>query len=142
MAKLDPGVLITGLLAPEQSRPAYMLSAIGVVVKRAPWWSRKPILITKMPYTNINPHTGQMEIRVELGKAARSAKGKTLPEVWETVRRALKGKKMPDRLPLDMYPSKMRRTWHTLEELEQKLQRYRGATGGATTGGAGPRRIF
>lgn len=97
-------------------------SGIQVVMKPVPW-SKKAAYIRNMPYTNISPHRGQIEARIRFGEIARKYKGAKgfedgLPVVAAKIKKEMAGFKAPSRLSQENYPSKARRTFHTLDELK------------------------
>jgi len=102
-------------------------SAAGIsLVLKPVAWSKKPVYIRNLPYTNVSPHPGQIEWRIKFGEAARAAKGVRgfedgLPAVAARVKKALSGQRASKRLDPKDYPSKFRRTFHTLEELKRML---------------------
>ena len=102
------------------------ISGIQLVTKPVPW-SKKPAYLRNQPYTAVTPHKGQIQTRVEFGKKARAHKGEKgkkegLPIIAYYIKKEFKGYKAPDRLSEKEYPSKIRHTFHTLEELEAMLK--------------------
>jgi hypothetical protein len=105
---------------------------IQVLAPGGMFWSKKALILRNAPYTINNPHPGQIEVRMQFGKIARAHKGEKgfkdgLPIIAWHIRNELKGFKAPDRMDPDAYPSKKRRTIHTLEELEVMLKAKRPA---------------
>jgi len=106
------------------ARPAIALT--GVQFCKAPWWSKKPFYLRNPPYTILSPHDGQIETRINFGKTAKAKAEKGfkegLPATAANIRAAVKGYKAPSRMT-PPYPSRIRRTVHTLAELEGLLKK-------------------
>ena len=129
MAVLKPQVIVAGSFTPQESRPD--ASANGVIVARVGrmTWTKRwaGIYIKNMPYTTVFPRLGQMEARVHFGKTAKEAAGRHglvngLPPVAAYIQEQIKGKyRAEDRLNPADYPSKHRRTYHTMAELEDMI---------------------
>lgn len=124
MALLRGSVVFAAALGAMPARPA--IATTGVQLCKAPWWSKKPFYLRNPPYTILSPHKGQIETRVKFGELASAAKGtkgfkEGLPAVAAEVRKGMKGFKAPSRLAPEEYPSRARRTVHTLEELKAML---------------------
>ena len=149
---LVEGPTIAGIASASISpRSKKILSSLQLVIRGNVTWADKAAWFRNPPYTAVNPHLGQLEIRREFGKTAKTTKGtrglqvvtkgraagKALPGAAKTIAETLTGRTMPHSLPPDQYPSRLRRTLHTLDELEvmyqKKLAEY-GRLGGA----AGP----
>lgn len=125
MALLRGSVVFAAALGAMPARPAIALT--GVQLCRAPWWSKKPFYLRNPPYTILTPHKGQIETRVHFGEIAAAAKGSKgfgpegIPIVASKVKAGMKGYTAPSRLAKEAYPSRARRTVHTLAELKAML---------------------
>ena len=127
MTVLKPQVVVAGAFIPQERRSH--ASANGVIVAAAGGirWSKKAIIIKNMPYTAVYPTLGQMEARAHFGEKAKEAAGRHglvngLPPVAAYIQEQIKGKyRAEDRLNPADYPSKNRRTYHTLAELKQMI---------------------
>jgi len=96
------------------------------------FWSKKALFTRNPPHTNANPHVGQIQVRIRFGEIARSHKGEKkfrdgLPIIAWYIKRELKGYKAPDALRPEEYPSRHRRTYHTLEELKAMISKAKAA---------------
>ena len=125
-------------------RNTLVMSGLQLVTKGNVTWAEKEAWLRNPPYTAVNPTLGQLEIRREFGKKAKNAKGtkglqvvtkgsaagKALPGAAKIIAETLTGLKMPHSLPPDQYPSRLRRTIHTLDELELMYQRKLGGAAG------------
>ncbi|MEM0212612.1 MAG: hypothetical protein QXM35_08170, partial [Candidatus Methanomethylicia archaeon] len=115
--------LITGV---GLTRPQASAAGIQVVMKPVAW-SKKPAYIRNLPYTNISPHKGQIEARINFGSVAKRHKGEKgfkegLPIVAYHIKREVKGYRAPSALRKEDYPSRARRTFHTMAELEAMIR--------------------
>jgi len=108
--------------------PRWQASVSGVqLVTRPVAWSKKPAYLRNQPYTAVRPHKGQIEARINFGRIASKHKGEKgfrdgLPVIAYYVKTEMKGYRAPSRLAEEEYPSKKRRTLHTVEELEAMLK--------------------
>ncbi len=88
--------------------------------------SRKPVLIKNAPYTINTPHKGQAELRIAFGEAAKEAHNRGqiningLPGAAGYIEEQTFN--VPDKIPKDKYPSRMRHTYHTLDELKDMIK--------------------
>ena len=95
------------------------------------FWSKKGVIIRNAPYTIEAPHLGQIQARINFGEVARRHKGEKgfrdgLPIIAWHIRNEIKDKyKAPDRMRPEEYPSKIRRTVHTLEDLKRMERELR-----------------
>jgi len=133
-------------------RSTLVLSGLQLVTRGKVTWAEKEAWLRNPPHTAANPTLGQLEIRKEFGEAAKKAKeakltkglhvatkgkaaGKALPGAAAYIADTLAEKLMPHRLPPEQYPSKLRRTLHTLNEItlmyEAKLKEVEKGGGGA-----------
>jgi len=125
MALLRGSVVFAAALGAMPSRAAIPLT--GVQLCRAPWWSKKPFYLRNPPYTILSPHEGQIQTRIHFGEIASKAKGSKgfkdgLPAVAYAVKSEMKGWTAPARMAKEAYPSRARRTVHTLDELRAMLR--------------------
>ena len=123
MAVIRADVLLAGL-AGAHSRSARGASFMQLA--RAPGWAKKPYVLKNAPHTIVSPHPGQIQIRVAFGAVGKSMKGSKgfkdgLPIVAATVKERITGFKAPFALPEEEYPSKVKHTVHTMEELQRML---------------------
>ncbi|MEM4065760.1 MAG: hypothetical protein QXV17_02740 [Candidatus Micrarchaeaceae archaeon] len=122
-----------------QPRNLLVMSGLQLVTRGKVTWAEKESWLRNPPYTAVHPTPGQMEIRIKFGETAHAAKGQ------RGTRAITKGKKTgkivpavaahiaenplglaPSRLDPELYPSKLRRTVHTLEELKEMYARKTG----------------
>jgi len=101
------------------------VSGVSLVMKPVPW-SKKPVYLRNLPYTNITPHRGQIEARIRFGEIARAHKGEKgfregLPIVAYHIKTEMSGFRASSRMSEADYPSKQRRTFRTLDELKRLL---------------------
>jgi len=111
MTMVRGGVVLAGAQLAMPSRQ--QMASTSMILKKAPWWSRKPMLLANVPFTAVYPHLGQAEIRVAFADAAEAQRGKSgfvdgLPAVAAGVRAMMKGEKAPHRLSPEAYPSRVR----------------------------------
>jgi hypothetical protein len=128
MAVLKPQVIVSGIVALQEPRAS--ASANGVVVARVGrmFWTKRwaGLYIKNMPSTAVFPHKGQIETRINFGTVASSGKGSKgfvngLPAVAALIQQRVKGYHAPDAMPKEDYPSRKRRTYHTIEDLKKML---------------------
>ena len=132
---------VGGGIFPRRSELA--LYGMQLVSRGGVTWAEKAAWFRNVPVTAVYPTLGQMEIRVMFGRTAAQAKGekglktvtnsaskaygKQLPPAAARVANSLPGMMASRRLHPEEYPSKLRRTLHTVRELEEEL-RNRGIT--------------
>ena len=138
MVLVRPTVVTAALGGVFPSRAELPMYGLQIVRKGRVVWASKPFWFRNVPYTAIFPTLGQMEWRVEFGETAKGLKGtkgfgtlaeagKKLPagatvvKVAAEIQRALKGKRAPHRLSPEEYPSRKRRTFHTIDQLRAML---------------------
>ena len=127
------------MMAEEKPVDRAMLSVAGVqlVHRGGVIWARKGAWLRNPPYT-VGPwaHLGQLEVRIAFGEAARQAKGEKglkdtkygpLPPACAHVIDKVTGYKAPDRLSAEAYPSRIRRTAYTVEQLKRFMRAKRRA---------------
>ena len=117
--------IIAGLTGKPEAR--YELSTgLQLVGRGRVKWAKKAFWLRNAPYT-VGPyaHDGQIEVRLKFAEAAHQAKGRKgldpetgLPWAAAEVKRKLKGYRAPDRMSPEEYPSKIRRTAFTEEDLK------------------------
>ena len=91
-------------------------------------WSKKALIMRNAPYTIENPTLGQIETRLTFADIASRAKGERgfidgLPAVAYRIREAMTGYRAADRMDPEAYPSKIKRTFHTAEDLRAMLEK-------------------
>lgn len=116
---------------PESS--AELSTSLQIVSKGRVRWAKKMFWLRNAPYT-VGPyaHDGQIEWRLKFAEAAHQAKGEKglkdgLPPAAYHVREKLTGKKASKRMSPEEYPSKIRRTAYTAEDLKA-IAKKRGIT--------------
>jgi hypothetical protein len=118
-------------------------SAMQLVARGNMWWAKKAAWFRNVPYTAVYPTVGQLEVRVHFARLAKEAKsaGETGTRTKHVMSDRLKrefvgaaayiadkmyGFKAPHAMRPEEYPSRLRRTVHTAEELEQMLRQALG----------------
>jgi len=125
---LRASTFVRGVVGVAEPRSKMGAKAVQVVNAGRMHWSSKPVFFRSAPYTIENPHEGQIEVRLEFAKNAKAAAGcrgfvDGLPCVAAAIRNAMKDKyKAPGRLPKSQYPSRIKRTFHNVSELEKMLE--------------------
>ena len=149
-------VPVSALQASNAVRRSEMaLYGVQLVNKGEVIWAKKPTWLRKVPHTAINPHLGQAETRVKFSKIAKEAAGKSadaiareikgkvyttprggkliicpdgqiLPKVAAYIKYKMKDYRAEDRLEPKEYPSRLRRTLHTAEELKEYIEKIKG----------------
>ena len=132
MTVLKPQVLIAGISVLQEPRRTALsngviLAHVGEMGRWTKRW-KNGFYIKNVPDTAIMPHKGQMEIRAFFGYLAHNApqnyrKGiiNDLPPVAAYIQKAMKGARAMDSYEPSQYPSRIHRTYHTAEQLAQKL---------------------
>lgn len=129
MVAVRASTIVVGFLAASRGAEArHQMGAkfIQVYTPGRMTWSKKAVIFRNAPHTIENPHPGQIDVRVAFGHIASAAKGTTglrdgLPPAAYEVKTRLKGWRSAYALAPEDYPSKRRRTVHTVEELEEML---------------------
>jgi len=123
---LRPQTIIAGY---GKALPRNAIGAKGVQIygPGAMFWSKKALIMRNAPYTIESPHLGQIETRLTFADVASSARGcrgfeDGLPCVAARVRAAMRGYRAADSMPEDQYPSKVKPSFHTAEELRAMLE--------------------
>jgi len=126
--------VIMGLAGKPESSPE-LSTSLQLVGKGRVVWAKKMFWLRNAPYT-VGPyaHDGQIEVRLAFADAAHQAKGSKgldpetgLPQAAAHVKRKLTGYRAPHRLDPEKYPSRIRRTAFTEEDLKKEA-RARGLT--------------
>jgi hypothetical protein len=121
-------------------RNTLVMSGLQLVTRGKVTWADKEAWLRNPPHTAVNPTPGQMEIRYAFGEIAKKAKdkkgivaitkgkktGKRVPIGAALIAEELTNKTAPSRLSPEEYPSKLRRTVHTLAELREMYARETG----------------
>jgi len=136
---LRASTFVKGVSGVAESRANMGAKAVQVVNAGRMFWSSKPTFFRNAPHTIENPHLGQIETRLTFADIASRAKGcrgfeDGLPCVAARIKREMEGYRAADRLPEEEYPSKVKRTVHTAEELRKMLEEVARRRAGATAG--------
>jgi len=123
--------LLAGLTGKPESR-SELSTGIQLVGRGRVAWAKKSFWFRNAPYT-VGPwaHDGQIQVRLTFADAAHRAKGRKglapdgLPWAAHEVKTALTGYRASRAMSPEEYPSKIRRTAYTAEELES-IARKRG----------------
>jgi len=138
MTLVRPTTLMAAISGAFPRRSELALSGMQIVSKGNVWWAKKAAWFRNVPYTAIYPTTGQMEVRIHFGRLAKEAKArgetgtKEKPAYSERLKRYfvgaaayiadhMKGFSAPHAKPKEEWESRLRRTYHTMEELEAML---------------------
>jgi len=130
-------VLLAGTSEKLDPRHRITVSGVQVVRSGGMWWAKKPAFLRNIPWTAVSPHLGQLETRIHFGHLAKEAKAtgrvgtRTSPYrgfvgAAGYIQETMKGYRAADRMDPEEYPSRRRRTIHTLEELERMLEEKTG----------------
>jgi len=122
---------LKGVMQVAEPRSEFGAKAVQIVRAGRMTWSSKPLFPRNAPHTIENPHPGQIEWRITFGRVAKEYRGCSglvdgLPCVAAGVKERLTGRTAGRRIPEDQYPSKIKRSFHTVEELEQMLREKEG----------------
>ena len=98
--------------------------AVQIYTPGGVWWSRKSVILRNAPYTIEAPHLGQIQARIDFGEIARRHKGERgfkegLPIIAFYVKSERTGKRSPNSMRPEDYPSRKFHTIHTLEQLKR-----------------------
>jgi hypothetical protein len=127
---------ITGAFPPRRELAIYGMQIVG---KGNVWWAEKAAWFRNVPVTAIYPTPGQIETRVHFGELAREARERGMtgtkqkPAKSERLGRYfvgaaayiadhMAGFRAPRAIPKEEYPSKLRKTYRTIEELRALLK--------------------
>ena len=129
MVLLRPQTLLAAFGKP---MPRNNLGAKGVQIygPGAMFWSKKALIIRNAPYTIENPTLGQIETRLQFAALAREAKERGLtkgfyrglPGAAGYIQEVMKDYRAADSLAPEEYPSRVKRSFHTEEELRRMLE--------------------
>ena len=122
-------------------RPQVLLAAFGKAMPRsaigakgvqiyspgAMSWSKKGLIVRNAPYTIESPTLGQIETRLTFADIAHQARGMRglrngLPGAASFIQDAMRGYRAADSLAPEEYPSRVKRSFHTEEELRRMLE--------------------
>jgi hypothetical protein len=143
MTLVRPSVLMAALGGAFPARQELALTGMQLVGKGNVRWAKKSAWFRNVPVTAVFPTVGQMEVRVAFAKKAKEAKEKNMtgtrakPAYSKRLKREFVGAaayiadnffeyKAPNRLAKESYPSKLRKTLHTADELEAILGKAKG----------------
>ena len=138
MTLARPTVILAAITGAFPRRSELPIYGMQIVSKGNVWWAEKAAWFRNVPYTAVHPTTGQIEVRIHFGRLAKEAKArgetgtKEKPAYSERLGRYfvgaaayiadhMKGFKAPHAMRPEEYPSRLRRSLHTLEELEEML---------------------
>jgi len=126
MVLLRPQTLLAAFGKP-MPRSAIGAKGVQIYGPGAMSWSKKALIIRNAPYTIESPTLGQIEVRLTFADIAHQARGMRglrngLPGAASFVQEALRGYRAADRLEPEEYPSKVKRSFHTEEELRRMLE--------------------
>jgi hypothetical protein len=143
MTLVRPSVLMAALGGAFPGRQELALTGMQIVGKGNVRWAKKSAWFRNVPVTAVYPTVGQMEVRVAFGRMAQEAKAKNMtgtrakPAKSERLGREFVGAaayiadnfynyKAPSRMTKESYPSKLRKTLHTADELQAILNKAKG----------------
>lgn len=76
-----------------------MDKAFGMVIARAPPWSRQPVILRNTPFSITNPSDAQVVVRMTLAALAHSARGKSWKEAREALASEIAAGKVSPNIP-------------------------------------------
>jgi hypothetical protein len=135
MVLLRPTTVLAAVTGAFPRRSELALYGMQLVNKGNVWWAEKASWFRNVPVTAVYPTPGQIEVRIRFGELAKKAKaeGKTgtreRPALSTRLGRYLVGSAAyiadnmagftaTRKMSPEQYPSKLRRTLRTLEELK------------------------
>jgi len=138
MVLVRPSLVLATISGAIPSRAELSMYGMQLVGKGNLWWAEKAAWFRNVPITAIYPTTGQLEVRIHFGRLAKEAKERgevgtrEKPAYSEKLGRYFVGAaayiadhmkdfKAPHALRPEEYPSRMRKTYRTLSELETIL---------------------
>jgi len=126
MVLVRPQTVIAGC---GKALPRNAIGAKGLQIYSpgAMFWSKKSLIVRNAPYTIESPHLGQIETRLTFGNIAKEHKGEKgfidgLPVIAYRIREAMKGYRAADRMDPEEFPSRVKPSFHTLEDLKKMLE--------------------
>ena len=135
MVLLRPTAVLASVTGAFPRRSELALYGMQLVSKGNVWWAEKAAWFRNVPVTAVYPTPGQIEARIQFGELAREAKTKgetgtkTNPKLSKRLGKYLVGSaayiadnmagfRASKRMAPEQYPSRLRRTLRTLEELK------------------------
>jgi hypothetical protein len=135
MVLVRPTTVLATVTGAFPRRSELALYGLQIVGKGNVWWAEKASWFRNVPVTAVYPTPGQIETRIHFGELARRAKEtgqvgtRTSPKLSSRLGRYLVGSAAyiadnmagftaSKRMAPEQYPSKLRRTLRTLEELK------------------------
>jgi hypothetical protein len=135
MVLLRPTAVLASVTGAFPRRSELALYGMQLVGKGNVWWAEKASWFRNVPVTAVYPTPGQIETRIQFGDLARRAKEigetgtKANPKLSRRLGRYLVGSaayiadnmagfRASKRMAPEQYPSRLRRTLRTLEELK------------------------
>jgi len=140
MTLVRPSVLMAALGGAFPGRQELALTGMQIVGKGNVRWAKKSAWFRNVPVTAVYPTVAQMEVRVAFANMAREAKEKNMtgtrakPAYSKRLEREFVGAaayiadnfygfKSANRKSPEEYPSRLRKTLHTADELEAILSK-------------------
>ena len=140
MTLVRPSVLMAALGGAFPGRQELALTGMQIVGKGNVRWAKKSAWFRNVPVTAVYPTVAQMEVRVAFANKAREAKAKGMtgtranPAYSERLGREFVGAaayiadnfygfKSSNRKSPEEYPSRLRKTLHTADELQAILNK-------------------
>jgi hypothetical protein len=135
MVLLRPTAVLASVTGAFPRRSELVLYGMQLVSKGNVWWAEKAAWFRNVPVTAVYPTPGQIETRIQFGELAREAKTKgetgtkANPKLSKRLGRYFVGSaayiadnmagfRASKRMAPEQYPSRLRRTLRTLEELK------------------------
>jgi hypothetical protein len=104
MVAIRAQTVLAGTVSAGRLGPAGVDKAYGIVIARAPYWAKQPLVLRNTPFSITNPSDAQVAIRMTLAALAKEARGKTWKEVRDALAREIEaGKVSPNIPPAAMY---------------------------------------
>ena len=138
MVLVRPTTIVSVVSAAFPRRSELPLYGMQIVSRGGLWWAEKTAWFRNVPVTAVVPTPGQIETRIRFGELAKEAKAKGAVGTREKpalssrlgryfvgaaayIADNMVGYRASKRLSPEAYPSKLRKTVHTLEELKAML---------------------
>jgi hypothetical protein len=99
MVGVRPQTIIAGVASAGRLGPAGVDKAFGMVIARAPPWSRQPLVLRNTPMSITSPSEAQVAIRMALAALASKAKGKTWKDVKKELEKEIAAGKVSPNIP-------------------------------------------